>query len=209
VHGSVILYPADAPSTAYLVGEMANTAGIVYLRATRGAYPVVYPPEERFPIGGSKTHRAGPDDQVTLIGAGVTLRECLIAADQLAGDGIAARVVDLYSIKPIDRAGLIDAARVTHGRLVVAEDHYPEGGIGEAVLAALADTPHPTCTWPIWPCRGCPPPAPPPSYSTRPGSRRPTSPPPPTASPAHDRRCATSAHQGRGHPRPGTARPRE
>ncbi len=140
VHGSVVLYPADAPCAAYLVREMADTGGIVYLRTTRGAYPVLYPADEAFPIGGSKLHGAGPDDQVALIGAGVTLHECLTAAEHLAADGIRARVLDLYSIKPIDRAALAEAARVTDGRLVVAEDHYPEGGVGEAVLAALAGT---------------------------------------------------------------------
>ena len=139
VHGSVILYPADAASTARLTSEMADTAGIVYLRTTRGAYPVIYRPGEAFPVGGSKVHRAGPDDQVALIGAGVTLHECLAAADELAGSGVAARVIDAYSVKPIDRGALVEACRVTGSRLVVAEDHYPEGGIGSAVLEALAD----------------------------------------------------------------------
>ncbi|MGI8578146.1 MAG: transketolase [Nocardioidaceae bacterium] len=139
VHGSVVLYPADAPSTAQLVTQMADTTGIVYLRATRGAYPVVYRPEETFPVGGSKVHRAGSHDRVTLIGAGVTLHECLAAADELAGSGVATRVIDAYSIKPIDRDSLVDACRVTGSRLVVAEDHYPEGGLGSAVLEALAD----------------------------------------------------------------------
>ncbi|MGI8869850.1 MAG: transketolase, partial [Mycobacteriales bacterium] len=139
VHGSVVLYPADATCTAALVALMADTAGIVYLRTTRGAYPVRYGPEEDFTVGGSKTHRAGPADQVALIGAGVTLHECLAAADELAAAGIAARVIDAYSVKPIDRDTLIEAARVTGGRLVVAEDHYPEGGLGGAVLEALAD----------------------------------------------------------------------
>jgi transketolase len=139
VHGSVVLYPADAPSTAALVAEMADTDGIVYLRTTRGAYPVLYPSEEAFPIGGSKTHRASPDDQVALIGAGVTLHECLAAADQLATAGIKARVIDAYSVKPIDRDTLIEACRLTGSRLVVAEDHYPEGGLGAAVLEALAN----------------------------------------------------------------------
>ena len=105
VHGSVVLYPADASATAQLVTTMADTTGIVYLRTTRGAYPVIYPPEEAFPIGGSKVHRAGPDDQVALIGAGVTLHECLAAADELATSGISVRVIDAYSIKPIDRRG--------------------------------------------------------------------------------------------------------
>lgn len=143
VHTSCVLYPADAPATAQLVRSMADTNGITYLRATRGAYPVVYNSEERFPIGGSKVHHAGPDDAVTLIGAGVTLHECLAAAKELADDGIKARVIDLYSIKPVDEETLREACRATGGRLVIAEDHYPQGGIGAAVLEALAgpDTP--------------------------------------------------------------------
>jgi transketolase len=139
VHGSVVLYPADAPATAQLVAVMADTPGIVYLRTTRGAYPVLYPPEEAFPVGGSKTHRATPDDQVTLIGAGVTVHECLAAADQLAEGGIRARVIDVYSIKPLDRDTLVAACQLTGSRLVVVEDHYPDGGLGAAVLEALAD----------------------------------------------------------------------
>ncbi|MEO9220251.1 MAG: transketolase, partial [Mycobacteriaceae bacterium] len=113
VHGSVVLYPADATSATQLVAVMADTAGIVYLRTTRGAYPVLYSARERFPVGGSKTHRAGPHDQVALIGAGVTLHECLAAADQLSAEGIAARVIDAYSVKPIDRQTLIDACQMT------------------------------------------------------------------------------------------------
>ncbi len=139
VHGSIVLYPADATCTARLVATMADTAGIVYLRTTRGAYPVLYPPDELFPIGGSHVHQATPDDQVALIGAGVTLHECLAAADDLADSGISARVIDAYSVKPIDRETLIEACQVTGSRLVVAEDHYPEGGLCSAVLEALAD----------------------------------------------------------------------
>jgi transketolase len=143
VHGSTVLYPSDATSTAYLIGEMAGRGGVVYLRTTRGAYPVLYGPDEEFPVGGAKVVRSGPDDQVTLIGAGVTLHNCLAAAGELGSDGIRARVVDLYSIKPIDTQALLDAATATGGRLVVAEDHYPEGGIGGAVLEALSDAGHP------------------------------------------------------------------
>ena len=140
VHTSSVLYPADAPSTARLVKTMADTTGISYLRATRGAYPVIYGPDEQFPLGGCKVHHAGPDDAVTLIGAGVTLHECLTAADQLFEEGINARVIDLYSIKPIDADTLRRTCQATGGRIVVAEDHYPEGGIGSAVLEALAGT---------------------------------------------------------------------
>jgi transketolase len=104
---------------------------------------VLYPPEEAFPVGGAKVVRSAPDDQVTLIGAGVTLHNCLAAADQLGQDGIRARVVDLYSVKPVDIETLLAAAAATGDRLVVAEDHYPEGGIGGAVLEAFNDAGHP------------------------------------------------------------------
>ncbi|MEV8150800.1 transketolase [Arthrobacter sp. NPDC080073] len=138
VHSSTVLYPADAPSTAQLVSAMADTPGISYLRATRGAYPVIYGPDEQFPLGGSKVHGASADDQVALIGAGVTLHECLAAAEELAQSGIKARVIDLYSIKPIDVDTLRRTCLETDGRIVVAEDHYAQGGIGSAVLEALA-----------------------------------------------------------------------
>ena len=143
VHGSTVLYPSDATSTAGLVREMAERTGVVYMRTTRGAYPVLYGPDEAFPIGGAKVVRSSPDDQVTLVGAGVTLHNCLAAADQLGRDGIAARVVDLYSVKPIDTETLVTAATATGDRLVVVEDHYPAGGIGSAVLEALNDAGHP------------------------------------------------------------------
>jgi transketolase len=136
VHGSTVLYPADGTSTAALVEAMAETPGISYLRTTRGSYPGLYADGEAFPVGGSKTLRSGPDDQVTLIGAGVTLHECLRAADFLAKAGIAARVIDAYSVKPID-VGALTAAADDTGRIVVAEDHHPEGGLGSAVADAL------------------------------------------------------------------------
>ena len=139
VHCSVVLYPADATCTARLTLAMADTDGIVYLRTTRGAYPVIYPAGETFPIGGSKLHHAGPGDQVALIGAGVTVHECLAAARELAGLGVKARVIDAYSVKPIDREALVEACKVTGSRLVVVEDHYPEGGLGSAVLEALGN----------------------------------------------------------------------
>jgi transketolase len=143
VHGSVVLYPSDGTSAARLVQEMAERSGISYLRTTRGSYPVLYGPGEQFPVGGAKVVRSGSGDQVTLIGAGVTLHNCLAAADQLASDGISARVIDLYSVKPVDTGTLIAAAEATGDRIVVAEDHYPEGGIGSAVLEALSDAGHP------------------------------------------------------------------
>jgi transketolase len=137
VHGSTVLYPADGTSTAALVEAMATTPGISYLRTTRGAYPGLYPAGEAFPIGGAKVLRSSDHDDVTLIGAGVTLHECLDAAQTLAAEGIAARVIDCYCVKPIDTATLTAAAEATSGRMVVAEDHHPEGGLGSAVAAAL------------------------------------------------------------------------
>jgi transketolase len=137
VHGSTVLYPADGTSTVALVAAMADTPGISYMRTTRGSYPGLYADGEAFPVGGSKMLRSGPDDQVTLIGAGVTLHECLRAADLLVADGIAARVIDCYSVKPIDTEALTAAAEATGGRFVVAEDHHPEGGLGSAVADAL------------------------------------------------------------------------
>ncbi|HTA01688.1 MAG TPA: transketolase [Streptosporangiaceae bacterium] len=137
VQGSTVLYPCDATSTAALVQEMADRDGISYMRTTRGAYPVLYATGEAFPIGGAKVLRASDDDQVTLIGAGVTLHACLDAADQLRDDGISARVIDAYSVKPIDTDTLAAAAAATGGRLVIAEDHHPEGGLGSAVVDAL------------------------------------------------------------------------
>jgi len=143
VHGSTVVYPSDATSAAYLVREMADRRGVAYMRTTRGAYPVLYGPDEAFPIGGAKLVRSSPSDQVTLIGAGVTLHNCLGAADELAHDGIGASVLDLYSVKPVDTESLLAAAAATAGRIVVAEDHYPAGGIGEAVLQAFNDAGHP------------------------------------------------------------------
>jgi transketolase len=140
VHGSTVLYPSDATSAAALVYAMAGRSGISYMRTTRGAYPVLYDAGEAFPIGGAKVLRSSPDDAVTLIGAGITLHACLAAAERLAGDGIRARVIDLYSVKPIDTETLAAAAAVTNGRLVVAEDHHPAGGLGSAVTDALLDT---------------------------------------------------------------------
>lgn len=138
VWGSTVLYPSDANQTARLVVEMADRRGVVFMRTTRGKTPVIYGPDETFTIGGSRVVRSGAADDVTLVGAGITLHEALAAADALAADGIAARVIDLYSIKPIDAATLVAAARET-GHLVTVEDHRPEGGLGEAVLSALAD----------------------------------------------------------------------
>jgi transketolase len=142
IHGSTVLYPSDATSAASLVAQMADRDGVVYMRTTRGAYPVLYGADEAFPIGGAKVVRSSQDDQLTLIGAGVTLHNCLAAADELGRDGIHARVVDLYSVKPIATEELLESARATGDRIVLAEDHYPAGGLGSAVLEAFNDIGH-------------------------------------------------------------------
>jgi transketolase len=135
VHGSTVLYPSDANQTAKLVAAMADLDGISFIRTTRGATPVIYGPDDEFPVGGVKIARDG--DDVTLIGAGITLHEALEAADVLAEEGVSAQVLDLYSVKPVDADTVRDAVEATGRRVVVAEDHWPEGGLGETVLSAL------------------------------------------------------------------------
>jgi transketolase len=137
IHGSTVLYPSDAVSGAQLTGLMAEQHGVVYLRTTRGAYPVIYDNHDSFVVGGSKTIRENPDDQVTVVAAGVTVHNALAAADQLAAHGVNVRVIDAYSVKPIDHDGIAAAVEATQGRLVVVEDHYPEGGLAAAVLESL------------------------------------------------------------------------
>jgi transketolase len=134
VHGSTVLHPCDANQTAKLVELMADLEGIAYLRTLRPATEVIYAAGEEFEIGGSKTVRDGGD--VAIVGAGITVHEALKAAEALSGEGIEARVIDLYSIKPIDAETL----RSLTCPIVTAEDHWPEGGLGEAVLAALGDS---------------------------------------------------------------------
>jgi transketolase len=145
VHGSTVLQPCDANQTARLVAEMADTDGIVFLRTLRPKTPVIYDASEDFPIGGSKTIRSSDNDAVTVVASGITVRGALKAADGLQEDGISVRVIDAYSIKPIDGDTLRAAAQATGGKVVAVEDHWPEGGLGEAVLSALserADTLH-------------------------------------------------------------------
>ncbi|MDQ7842443.1 MAG: transketolase [Armatimonadota bacterium] len=139
VGGSTVLYPCDANQTARLVAAMVDRPGIVYLRTTREKTPVIYGPDQTFPIGGSVVVRRSPRDQATIVAAGITVHEALKAAERLTAEGVAVRVIDAYSVKPIDRDTLREAARET-GRVVVVEDHWPEGGLGEAVLSALAGT---------------------------------------------------------------------
>ncbi|MFD5664649.1 transketolase [Streptomyces anthocyanicus] len=138
IHGSTVLYPCDANQAARLVAEMAGLEGIRYLRTSRGESKVIYGPDEEFPVGGSKVLRSSDADRLTVVAAGVTLHEALAAADALGADGIPVRVIDLYSVKPVDRATLRAAAEET-GCLVTVEDHRREGGIGDAVLDAFSD----------------------------------------------------------------------
>ena len=138
VHSSIVLYPSDPNQAAALVRLMADHPGIAYMRTTRGAGPTLYGPDDQFEIGGCKVLRSSDEDQVTLIGAGVTLHEAIKAADELSEHGISARVIDLYSVKPVDEETLRQAAEDT-GAIVTVEDHWPEGGLGDAVLGALAE----------------------------------------------------------------------
>jgi transketolase len=136
VHSSTVLYPSDANQAVRLVELMADLDGISYLRTHRGALPVIYEADERFEVGGSRVVREG--DDVTLVAAGVTLHEALAAAERLSGEGVNARVIDLYSVKPVDVQTLAHAATET-GAIVTVEDHWPEGGLGDAVLGALVE----------------------------------------------------------------------
>ncbi|MFM8998566.1 MAG: transketolase [Actinomycetota bacterium] len=140
VHGSTVLYPSDGNATAALVAAMADRSGISYLRSTREKTPALYGSTDAFPIGGSKVHEVGGGGaRVTLVGAGITLHECLAAAADLSAEGVAVRVIDCYSVKPIDTATLRRALEET-GLVVTVEDHWVEGGLGDAVLEALAAT---------------------------------------------------------------------
>jgi transketolase len=140
--GSVVLYPCDAVSTERLVEEAAKHQGIVFLRTTRMATPIIYNAEEKFPLGGSKVLRQSGQDIATVVAAGVTLHEALAAYEELKNGGTFIRVIDLYSIKPIDADTLKAAAHATRA-IITVEDHYAEGGLGEAVATTLAGYPVP------------------------------------------------------------------
>jgi len=139
INGSTVLYPADGHSTVRLVTSMCDLQGISYMRTTREATAILYPHDEDFPIGGSKTLSVTDHDVVTLIGAGITVHTCLAAHDILGSEEISARVLDCYSVKPIDTETIRDALEATD-LLVVVEDHRIEGGLGDAVLEAIAAT---------------------------------------------------------------------
>ena len=140
VPDAVVLYPADGVATDACTQLAAAHRGLVYIRTTRMKTPAVYAAEEAFAIGGLKVVRSHDGDRLTVVGAGITLHEALAAADELATAGIPVRVVDLYCLKPLDRASLLEVARSTGDRVLTVEDHYAEGGLGSAVAEALCDT---------------------------------------------------------------------
>ena len=133
-----VLYPCEAVSTERLVVEMARHRGLAYMRTSRPKTPVLYKPDESFSIGGSKVLRQSADDVATVVAAGVTVFEALTASDQLAKEGVNIRVIDAYSVQPIDADTLIEAGRATRGAIITVEDHYAEGGLGDAVSEAVA-----------------------------------------------------------------------
>ena len=138
VAGSVVLYPSDAVSAEKLVEQMALTQGIIFLRTSRPKTPVIYDNNEAFPIGGAKVVRQNAGDKVTVVAAGVTLFEALKAADALATEGIGITVIDAYSVKPLGKDVIKEAAKKTKNLVVTVEDHFPEGGLGEAVAGELS-----------------------------------------------------------------------
>jgi transketolase len=137
IPGCAVLYPADGVATDASVRLAAAHYGPAFVRTTRMKTPAIYPPGEPFQVGGLKVVRESAADRITVVGAGITLHEALAAHDELAQRGIAVRVIDLYSVKPVDREALLFAARATGGVLLTVEDHYGEGGIGSAVLEAV------------------------------------------------------------------------
>lgn len=142
IPGSVVLYPCDAYSTEACLESLARYKGLAYLRTTRPATPLIYSRGEEFPIGGSKILRRSPQDKVLVVAAGITVFEALKAHASLREKGVDCRIMDAYSVQPIDRETLQREAAAVGGRVVVVEDHYPAGGLGEAVAAALAGQAH-------------------------------------------------------------------
>jgi transketolase len=136
VAGSTVLYPCDAVGAEKMVEQMAQTKGICYLRTSRPKTPVIYSNDEAFPIGGAKVLREG--DKATIVAAGVTLFEALKAADALKNEGIGITVIDAYSIKPLGKEMILAAAKKTNNTVVTVEDHYAEGGLGDAVAGELS-----------------------------------------------------------------------
>ncbi|XP_074055292.1 transketolase [Macrotis lagotis] len=141
IPNGTVFYPSDAVATEKAVELAANTKGICFIRTSRPENAVIYNNNENFQIGQAKVVLKSKDDQVTVIGAGVTLHEALAAAEQLKKEKINIRVLDPFTIKPVDKKLILESARATHGRILVVEDHYYEGGIGEAVAAAIVGEP--------------------------------------------------------------------
>lgn len=139
IPSSTVFYPSDAVATERATELAANIRGIVFIRTGRPANPVIYENDEHFEVGKGKVVRESDKDNILLIGAGITLFECLKAADQLAGEGVHAAIIDPFTIKPIDKDLIIKHAKRVGGRIITVEDHYPAGGIGETVCAAVAD----------------------------------------------------------------------
>jgi transketolase len=139
VHGSAVLYPSDAVSAERLVETMARRPGINYMRTSRPKTAILYGKDEKFPLPGFKVVRQSAQDRCTVIGAGITLHEAIKAADELKTQGIAIRVIDLYCLKPIDGQAIAKELAATGGKLITVEDHWPEGGVGESVITALAE----------------------------------------------------------------------
>jgi transketolase len=138
IAGSTVLYPCDAVSTEKLVEQMAQTKGICFLRTSRPKTPVIYGNDEKFPIGGAKVLRQNAGDKATVVAAGVTLHEALKAADTLKAEGLGITVIDAYSVKPLGREAILPAAKKTRNTVVTVEDHYVEGGLGDAVAGELS-----------------------------------------------------------------------
>jgi transketolase len=138
IAGSKVLYPADAVATEKLMEEMAKERGIHFLRTSRPKTPIIYGNDEQFPIGGAKVVRQNAGDKVTVVGAGITLYEALKAADTLKAEGIGITVVDAYSIKPLGKDVIRAAAQKTGNIVITVEDHYAEGGLGDAVAGELS-----------------------------------------------------------------------
>jgi transketolase len=138
IAGSTVLYPSDAVCAEKLMEQMVATPGVCFLRTSRPKTPVIYSNEESFPIGGAKVLRQSPTDKVTVIGAGITLYEALKAADALKSEGIHITVIDAYSIKPLGRDAILAAAQKTNLTVITVEDHYPQGGLGDAVAGELS-----------------------------------------------------------------------
>jgi transketolase len=139
VYGSTVLYPCDAHQTAQLMAQIVDRKGVSFLRTTREKTTILYDANEKFPIGKCKVIKSSPNDRVTLVAAGITVHEALKAHASLESQGVAVRLIDAYSVKPIDRETLHQAAKET-GKILVVEDHWPEGGLGDAVLEAFAGT---------------------------------------------------------------------